>query len=592
VRDFLPYFRHLRLVKARFALGVIAGLFYAAASGAGLPLMIKAVFPVLFNEPDAGGSDMVIWIQQKLLAVPADRLLFFSCIWIPLVFAIRGSAGYLNAYLIQYCGQRVLEEIRVGLFTQLQSLPLAYFKKNKSGDLLARIMHDTEMLRGVIINSSNDLIRQPATLIFAFCFLAVEASKDRSFFVAMIALVTIPLCVWVIRMAGKQLAARAAALQRRGGDLSASLAESLQSPLEIRAYNLQGRQIERFRDQIREMLRLSMKVVKYRQAISPSIEVVSAVGFAFALYLGVREGMTLSGFLSLGTALFMAYEPIKKLGVVHSLLKQGGASIDRINHIMKAENTQVDPANPAPFHAPQREISFDDVSFAYDHDRVLHNIRVSIPIGQVVALVGPSGAGKSTFSALIPRFYDPVDGAVRFDGVDIRDFRKRDLRESIAIVPQMPALFTGSIADNIRIGKLDASDEEVREASRKAHAEDFILKQPQGYETQVGERGDSLSGGQRQRIAIARAFLKNAPILILDEATSALDSESEAMVQQALTALVKGRTTFIIAHRFSTITIADRVIVFEHGHIAADGSHEELRETNATYQSMLGTLPV
>jgi len=592
VRDFLPYFRHLRLVKFRFALGVLAGLFYAAASGAGLPLMIKAVFPILFNETEATGSDAVLWIQQKLLIVPQEHLLLFSCIWIPLIFAVRGLSGYLNAYLIQYCGQRVLEEIRVGLFTQLQSLPLAFFKKNKSGDLLARMIQDTEALRNVITNTSNDLIRQPATLLFAFCFLAFEASKDRSFFVAMIALITVPVCVWVIRLAGKQLAARAKVLQRRGGDLSASLTESLQAPLEIRAYNLQSRQIDRFRAQIREILRLSMKVVKYRQAISPSIEVVSAFGFAFALFLGVREGMTLSGFISLGTALFMAYEPIKKLGIVHSMLKQGGASIGRINHIMHAENTQVDCATPTPFQAPESGIQFDDVSFAYDHERVLHEIHLNIPTGQVVALVGPSGAGKSTFSSLIPRFYDPTEGAVRFDGTDIREFRKKDLRDAIAVVPQMPALFTGTIADNIRIGRLDAGDEEVREAARKAHAEEFILQQPDGYETAVGERGDSLSGGQRQRIAIARAFLKNAPILILDEATSALDSESEAMVQQALTALVRGRTTFIIAHRFSTITIADRVIVFEKGRVAADGSHEELRHSNATYQSMLGSLNV
>jgi subfamily B ATP-binding cassette protein MsbA len=218
----------------------------------------------------------------------------------------------------------------------------------------------------------------------------------------------------------------------------------------------------------------------------------------------------------------------------------------------------------------------------------LKEIALQIPIGQVVALVGPSGAGKSTFAHLIPRFYDPQSGGITFDGTDIREFAKKDLRNSIAVVPQMPSLFLGSIAENIRIGRENASEAEVIEAARRANADEFIRGLPQGYETHVGERGDLLSGGQRQRIAIARAFLKDAPILILDEATSALDSESEAMVQQALAALVKGRTTFIIAHRYSTITIADRVLVFQQGRIVADGNHATLRETNSIYQSMIG----
>ena len=228
------------------------------------------------------------------------------------------------------------------------------------------------------------------------------------------------------------------------------------------------------------------------------------------------------------------------------------------------------------------------MSFAYEDEPVLRDVDIEIPIGQVVALVGPSGAGKSTFASLIPRFYDTQGGAITLDGTDLRDFAKTDLRNHVAVVPQMPSLFVGSIAENIRIGRLDATEAEVVEAARKAHAHDFIQAQPHGYQTQVGERGDQLSGGQRQRIAIARAFLRDAPILILDEATSALDSESEAMVQQALAELVKGRTTFIIAHRFSTITIADRVLVFEAGRIVGDGTHEQLRETSAIYQSMMG----
>jgi subfamily B ATP-binding cassette protein MsbA len=230
----------------------------------------------------------------------------------------------------------------------------------------------------------------------------------------------------------------------------------------------------------------------------------------------------------------------------------------------------------------------ENLSFAYDEELVLSDVNLEIPIGQVIALVGPSGAGKSTFASLIPRFYDPQSGSITLDGTDLREFAKKDLRNHIAVVPQTPSLFSGTIADNIRIGRLDATDDQILTASVKAHADEFIRSLPAGYQTQVGERGDQLSGGQRQRIAIARAFLRDAPILILDEATSALDSESESMVQSALAELVKGRTTFIIAHRFSTITIADRILVFQNGRIVADGNHEQLRASNPIYQSMLG----
>jgi subfamily B ATP-binding cassette protein MsbA len=610
VKQYLPYYRHLLVVKWPFAAGVLCGLVYAVASGAGLPLMTRVVFPVLFSQPDlvemspgSGAEALVaaagnktayeVWLQGWLGGVSRQRLLFITCLWIPIIFLIRAISSYANSYLIQYSGMRVLEMIRTDLFVKLQSLPLSFFKKNRSGDLLARVMSDTDVLRQVIAQASSDLIKQPATLLAALGVLGYLAFEDRSFFIAIIALISVPICVGVIRSAGKRLAARARTLQARGGDLSAALTESLQSPLEIRAYNLEERQVSNFRGRIRELLKLTMKVVKYRQAISPSIEVVASAGFAAALFFGVREGMTLEGFMTLGMALYMSYEPIKKLGAIHSLFRQGDAAIERLEFILHEPDSLPDPVNPVPLTAPSRSIRFQDLSFAYENEPVLNDVNLEIPIGKVVALVGPSGAGKSTFANLIPRFYDPQTGGISLDGTDLRKFSKTDLRNHIAVVPQMPSLFIGTIEENISIGRLDASREQVIEAARKAHADDFIQTMPDGYQTQVGERGDQLSGGQRQRIAIARAFLRDAPILILDEATSALDSESEAMVQKALAELVKGRTTFIIAHRFSTITIADRILVFREGRIVADGTHDELRETSRIYQSMIGgqTLP-
>jgi subfamily B ATP-binding cassette protein MsbA len=588
VKQYFPYYRHLRAVKWPFLIGVACGLVYAVASGVGLPLMTKIVFPVLFHAEKHAKNGYEQWIYDTLGAISRDRLLFITCLWIPFIFMIRAIAGYANSYLIQYSGLRILEAIRTELFVKLQGLPLSFFKKNRSGDLLARMMQDTEILRQVLAQASSDLIKQPATLLSALAFLGYLAVKDRSVFVALIALVSVPLCVTVIRTTGKRLALKARILQKRGGDLTATLTENLQSPLEIRAYNLENRQISQFRGRIRELLKLSLKVVKYRQAISPSIEVVAATGFAAALFFGVRDGMSLEGFMTLGMALYMSYEPIKKLGAIHSLFRQGESAIERMEFILNEPDSLLDPASPKPFSAPKHAIRFENLTFAYDDESVLREVNLEIPIGKVIALVGPSGAGKTTFASLIPRFYDPQSGGITLDGTDLREFAKKDLRSHIAVVPQMPSLFSGTIAENILIGRLDASDAQVIEAARKAHADEFIRTMPEGYQTQVGERGDQLSGGQRQRIAIARAFLRDAPILILDEATSALDSESEAMVQQALAELVKGRTTFIIAHRFSTITIADRILVFQNGRIAADGTHEELRATNAIYQSMIG----
>ncbi len=577
-------------MKWHFLTGVVAGLVYAVATGAGLPLMTQVVFPILFNENDTGGTGKwyVSWLSSWLGDISRNELLIYTCLWIPVVFLIRAAAAFTNSYFIQFAGTRVVEKIRTDLFSKLQTLPLSFFKRNKSGDLLARVMADTQMLRQVVAQASSDLIKQPATLIAALVVVVSLSLRDEKFFIAVIALLTVPVCVLVIRSAGKKLAGRARSLQTRGGNLSATLTESLQSALEIRAFNLQKAQVESFSARIREILRLSMKVVKYRQLISPSIEVVAATGFAAALYFGVRAGMTLEGFMTLGMALYMSYEPIKKLGAIHSVLQQGKASVDRIEYILHAEDTIPNPVSPRPVPAPFSTLSFDQLTFAYNELPVLHDISVEIPAGQVVALVGPSGAGKSTFAHLVPRFYDPQEGSVKIDGIPVCEFLKHDLRHIIAVVPQNPSLFLGTLEENIRIGKMDATREEIEAAAKKAFAHDFIMAMPDGYGTSVGERGDLLSGGQRQRIAIARAFLKNAPILILDEATSALDTESEAMIQQALGELVKGRTTLIIAHRFSTIRIADRILVFKNGRIISDGSHEELQNLDPTYQAMVG----
>lgn len=571
MKRFRPYLKHFRPVRLHFIGGIFAGLLYAAATGLGLPLATKIIFPVIFNELPEGEIHPYLQKTQEMLGnLSPDHLLLATCLWLPLVFLLRAIGGYFNAYLINYVGYRVVEGIRESAFIRLQALPVSFFQKFRSGDLLARLTGDTEILRQVVTQVSADIIKQPLTLAGALVFLIWEATRNEGNFVVIIALISIPLCIIPIRLAGKKLAKRAQELQDTAGDLSGQVSESLQAPLEIRAYNLQQTTIERFRAKVSDLIRFSMKVIKYRQFISPAVEVVAVLGFTLALYLGRGSGLTMESFMAIGVALYMAYDPVKKLGNVNSLIKQGEAAITRLETIFEADDELTEKESSSVPNDFRGELVFKDVRFSYGEDEVLNGISTTVSPGECVALIGPSGAGKSTCFHLIPRFYDVASGSVTVSGLDVRDWKKADLRDRIAVVPQTPVLFTGTIRENILLGRPGANSAEVEAAARKANAHDFILEQEDGYETAVSEKGSSLSGGQRQRIAIARAFLKDAPILLLDEATSALDNESEAKIQEALGQLVQGRTTLLIAHRLSTTKIADRVIEFDRGKIVSE----------------------
>ena len=333
---------------------------------------------------------------------------------------------------------------------------------------------------------------------------------------------------------------------------------------------MQETTLNKFSEKVNELIHYSMKVIKYRQFISPAVEVVAVSGFTLALYLGVGKNLTLESFMAIGVALYMTYDPVKKLGNVNSLLKQGEAALDRIESIFEAKDELVDSPSASVPASFEGRLEFSDVRFSYGKDEILKGVTTSVKAGECVALIGPSGAGKSTFFQLIPRFYDVTSGSVSISGLDVREWKKKELRDHIAVVSQTSILFSGTIRENILLGRAGATEAEVEDAARKANAHDFILEQEFGYETAVSEKGTSLSGGQRQRVAIARAFLKDAPILLLDEATSALDNESEAKIQEALSQLVKGRTTLLIAHRLSTTKIADRVIEFDRGQIISE----------------------
>jgi subfamily B ATP-binding cassette protein MsbA len=621
MKRFYPYFAYLAQVKSTYLAGVAAGLVFAVASGFGMPMMAKLVFPVIFSgtskveevrtvlveqrgaeEADAmlekafpgeaanlkSSAEVRQWFVERVGPENAWKAMLISaCALIPLAALIRGFAGFLNVYFITAAGLHVLREIQQSVFVKLQRLPLGFFSGRKTGDLISRVITDSNMLQGVVTTISNDLIKQPFTLVFALVFLGMESWENRESFFLLICLLSIPIAVMPVRMLGKRLMRKAAAMQREAGDNSAVLAETLGATREIRAFNLEEMMGKRFLDGIGRWTKFHLKVIKYRYLSPPLIEMISAGVVAVALGYAASNGFSLEKFLPLVIALYMCYDPMKKLGEIHNRLKQGEASLDRLEVILKAEEGVTDPVNPVKIAKVEGRVRFEEVAFAYGDNPAINGITLDVPAGQVVALVGPSGAGKTTFASMVPRFYDPTVGRISLDGVDLRDLRLKDLRDHITIVPQEAVLFAGTIFENIKLGRMNANDEEVKEAARQAHAHEFILNLPEGYETQVGERGAQLSGGQKQRISIARAFLKNAPVLILDEATSALDSEAESKIQEELADLTRGRTTFIIAHRFSTIRIADRILVFQGGKIVGDGTFQELEANHGLFKSLL-----
>ena len=338
---------------------------------------------------------------------------------------------------------------------------------------------------------------------------------------------------------------------------------------------------------IRRFFKINLRTVKYRHFLVPVLEMVTALGLGVLLVRGHEMGITKADFTALAAALFMCYDPLKRLGVTLTNLKSAYASLERINYLLKEPDTMPEAVDPVPMGRAAGRLDYDGVSFSYDGARkVLDGINVHIRPGEVVGLVGPSGAGKTTFASLLPRFYDVSSGTLRVDGVDVRDASLHDVRKNIAFVSQHPVLFHGTIMENIRLGRQDATDDEVVAAARAAAADGFIMGMPDGYQTMLGDGGSGLSGGQRQRVAIARAFLKDAPILILDEATASLDAESEALIQQELDRLVEGRTALIVAHRFSSIRVATRILVFEGGRIVGDGSHAELYASCPLYREL------
>lgn len=568
--------------------GIVSGVLAAAASGFGLPVIVQKVCPVVFGEvpPPA-------WLTEWLSAyvAPEDMematLVGAACI-IPVVMCVRGLATYFNAYLLTRAGVSLVTDVRTALFARLQWLSFSFHDRNTRGGLMTTIIQYTQGLQQQLVQVLNDVVVQPLTLVAAVAYLVYAAVTNHESAILLGNLLISCACIPLVRYVGKSVLKKMREMLAGMNVITANVEEALTAQREVRAFNLEARQEAVLGENIRKFNRTLIKVASWKASLSPAIEVVSALALAYSLYRGCGDGLTLEAFTAIATAFYFCYDPIKRLGTVATQCRMMAVMLKGIDAIMNAKDETPEPENPEPLPAQvQGVVDFEHVTFAYNREKtVLHDVTVHVPAGDIVALVGPSGSGKTTFINLICRFYDPQKGSVKIDGIDVRNISRAQRTENIGLVSQFAALFRDTIAENIRVGKPGATDADVRRAGDMACVSEFADMKPEGYNLLLAEGGGGLSGGQRQRVSIARAILKNAPILILDEATSALDMKSEAVIQKALDDMAQTRTTFIIAHRFSTIRMAKRILVFNEGRIVADGSHEQLYDTCMLYKSL------
>ncbi|MSR66013.1 MAG: ABC transporter ATP-binding protein, partial [Pedosphaera sp.] len=478
----------------------------------------------------------------------------------PLLAALRGYIGFLSSYCLAWVSERVINDLRVAVLRKMTTLSLDFFNRSTMGDLVTRVNGDTAALHRCLSLGVSDLVKEPVTIVsivVALCFINPKMT--------LFTLIFLPLCVVPMVILGRKIRRMATAGVQVGITQSSMLMEALANIRVVKAFGLEGRQIENFRGLSQKLVHYGVKGVQAKELINPIVETISMIGLGalivFIFYSGTDLPQTV-GFL---TGVVLLFQPVKKLSALYALFQQTRVGVDRLTAMFREQPTVRDSAAPAPMKAFQDKIVFQDVTFAYTTQPVLLNLNIEIPRGTKLGIAGESGSGKSTLINLLLRFHDPTSGQILFDGQDLRSLAQADLRGQIALVSQEVVLFDLTVAENIACGRPEAGSVEIEAAARAAYAHDFIMQLPQGYATRIGERGVTLSGGQRQRLAIARAFIRNAPILILDEATAALDSQSESEVQRALDHLAENRTVICVAHRLSTLAVMDHILVFSQG---------------------------
>ena len=550
-----------------------------------LRLLASAVCSAIVGAMTAATAYLVKPAVEKIFEQRDMQMLVLIPVAIIVVFAIKGVAAYGSGYLLSYVGQEVIRRLRNRLYNHIQNLPLAFFQRNKTGDLMSRITNDVAIVSVMFTSAITGSIRDGFSIIglIAVTFFLIPKLAVYTF-------VVFPIAGYPLYYFGRKIRRVRLGVQEAWADINAFLHETITGTKIVKAFNMEAHEKNRFAQKSRGIFRLEMKENRVRAMSSPLMELLGGLGIGFIIWYGGRQVIagtySFGAFLSFLTAVGLMYQPLKKISRLNNAVQRGMAAIERIYDILEQKSDLVEAKTPLAIQPGSHRITFENVSFKYDRDLVLKNINLKVEVGEIVALVGVSGGGKTSLVNLIPRFYDPAEGRILIGDVDIRQVSIETLRAQIALVTQEPILFNDSIRNNIAYGIRGASDAQIEAAAKVAYAFEFIESFPDGFNTSIGELGGRLSGGQRQRICIARALLKDAPILILDEATSSLDSESEILVQKALGNLMKGRTTFVIAHRLSTIANADRIIVISDGRIVEEGRHDDLLDRQQEYYKL------
>jgi subfamily B ATP-binding cassette protein MsbA len=607
--EFGHLYRFLGPYLRRYRGRLVAGIFFGVGFGLFSGLILGAVnFMVHRLIPDdsqpaaatvAAGSAFGGWLRDLAGSVTA-HLTPIADVWLPqlhatldwrqvagvflllpLMAAIRGLLSYLSSYCISWVGESVSNDLRIAVMRQLNRLSLDYFDRSKMGDMLTRVQGDTQAIQNGLDRGVSDGVKEPFTILGVLAFLLYTDWR-----LTLVVFVVIPLCVVPVRVLGRKVRRANEGTIGRTVSQSSLLVESLNAIRIVKAFNLEDTQLARFIAHSTGLRQMNMKRVQARQMVNPLMEVILMVGLAaFVIYIahGYADLRIIPGFLG-GVILFQ--NSFKKLAVIHVVYKEASVAMGRLSEVLHLEPTVKEAAAPVPLPPFRDALVLRDLRFGYGDQEIVRGLNLTIPRGTRLGIAGESGSGKSTLLNLLLRFYDPTGGAILFDGVDLREVRTADLRSQVALVSQEVVLFDMTVAENIALGHPGATRAEVEAAARSAYAHDFITALPEGYETRVGERGIRLSGGQRARLAIARAFVRNAPILILDEPTAALDAAAEAEVQRALDRLAEHRTVVCVAHRLTTLQPMDRIVVLAQGQMVEEGSFAELLAKGGSFSQM------